>query len=141
RQSQRSNGSTNPRTDDYLILKNKDFAAYRLQVGGMVDNPQSFSVAELQNMPSRTQITRHDCVEGWSTIAKWTGAPLRAILDQVGVQSGANYVLFRCYDALTTGLAGPEYYYESIDMIDARHPQTILAYGLNDAPLPVSNGA
>lgn len=141
RQGQRPNGSTDPRTDEYLIMRNNDFADYRLEVTGLVDNPQSFSVAELQNMPSRTQITRHDCVEGWSTIAKWTGTPLRDVLDQAGVQSGANYVLFRCFDALGSGLSGPAYYYESIDMIDARHPQTILAYGLNDETLPVSNGA
>lgn len=141
RQSQRSNGSTNPRTDEYLIHRASDFANYRLEVTGLVDNPLSFSVAELQNMPSRTQITRHDCVEGWSTVAKWTGVPLRHVLDQVGVQAGANYVLFRCFDTLSNTLSGPAYYYETIDMIDARHPQTILAYGLNDAALPVSNGA
>ncbi len=141
RQGQRPNGSTNPRTDEYLLMRNREFADYRLEITGMVDRPTSFSVAELQNMPSRTQITRHDCVEGWSTIAKWTGTPLKAVLDQVGVQSGANYVLFRCFDALSNGLSGPEYYYETIDMIDANHPQTILAYGLNEEPLPVANGA
>lgn len=141
RQGQRPNGSTNPRTDEYLLLRNNDFADYRLEVGGMVDNPTSFSLAELRNMPSRTQITRHDCVEGWSTIAKWTGTPLKTVLDQAGVQSGAKYVLFRCFDALSNSLSGPEFYYGTIDLIDANHPQTILAYGLNDEVLPVSNGA
>lgn len=141
RQAQRPNGSTNPRTDEYLIMQNSGFADYRLQVTGLVDTPMSFSIAEIQNMPARTQITRHDCVEGWSTIAKWTGTPLKGILDQVGVQSGAKYALFRCFDALSNGLSGPEYYYGTIDMVDAYHPQTILAYGLNDEALPVSNGA
>ncbi|GHA17681.1 molybdopterin oxidoreductase [Devosia pacifica] len=141
RQGQRPNGSTNPRTEEYAALRDSNFADYRLEVGGLVDNPSSFSLDELRNMPARTQITRHDCVEGWSCIAKWTGVPLRLILDQVGVRPEARYVVFRCYDDIERSMSGLVFYYESCDLVDARHPQTILAYGLNDQALPVQNGA
>jgi DMSO/TMAO reductase YedYZ molybdopterin-dependent catalytic subunit len=141
RQGQKPNGSTNPDTPDYLTLKDKNFADYQLEVDGLVERPAKFSLDTLRNMPSRTQITRHDCVEGWSTIAKWLGVPLKQILDQVGVKPEANYVMFHCYDALSKSLSGLELYYESIDLIDAHHPQTILAYAMNDQPLPVANGA
>jgi DMSO/TMAO reductase YedYZ molybdopterin-dependent catalytic subunit len=92
-------------------------------------------------MPSRTQITRHDCVEGWSCIAKWTGVPLALILDEAKVKPQARFVVFHCLDSIERGLSGDVKYYESIDLIDARHPQTILAYGVNSKPLPVENGA
>lgn len=141
RQGQRPNGSTNPRTDEYLALKENEFADYRLKVSGLVDTPLSLSLDEIRNMPSRTQITRHDCVEGWSCIAKWTGTPLSAILDEAGVKSEATLVVFHCFDTLGGGLSAGVGYYESCDLIDARHPQTIAAYGLNDEVLPVSNGA
>jgi DMSO/TMAO reductase YedYZ molybdopterin-dependent catalytic subunit len=141
RQAQHPNGSTDPDTDDYLALKQANFADYQLEVDGLVERPMRFTFAALRTIPSRTQITRHDCVEGWSTIAKWQGAPLASILDQVGVKPEARYVMFHCFDALTRGLGGDEIYYETIDLIDARHPQTILAYAMNGNPLPVANGA
>ena len=141
RQGQKPNGSTNPDTPDYLILKAQDFRSYALEVGGLVERPMRFPLDQLTAMPSRTQITRHDCVEGWSTIAKWQGVPLHAILEAVGVKPEARYVMFHCFDALSKSLSGLEIYYESIDLIDARHPQTILAYAMNDNPLPVANGA
>lgn len=141
RQPMRPNGSTDPQTAEYLALKQRDFADYRLQVGGLVDRKLSLSLDELHNMPSRTQITRHDCVEGWSCIAKWTGVPLSRVLDEAGVKPEARYVLFRCYDSMGTSLSGPVLYYETIDLVAARNPQTILAYGLNGKTLPVSNGA
>jgi DMSO/TMAO reductase YedYZ molybdopterin-dependent catalytic subunit len=140
RQPMRPNGSTDPQTADYLALKANNFADFRLTVSGLVETPKSYSLEELRNMPSRTQITRHDCVEGWSCIAKWTGARLSAVLDEVKLKPAARYVVFHCYDNMG-GRSGPVSYYESCDLIDARHPQTILAYGLNDKQLPVSNGA
>jgi DMSO/TMAO reductase YedYZ molybdopterin-dependent catalytic subunit len=115
------------------------FADYRLAVAGMVGKPMSFSLTELRALPSRTQVTRHDCVEGWSAIAKWKGVKLSAILDAVGLAAGARYVMFYCADPMEED--GTDFYYESIDLEDAYHPQTILAYELNDAPLPVANGA
>ena len=140
RQGQRPNGSTDPQTNDYLTLKDNGFADYRLSVTGLVERPRNYSLSELRNMPSRTQITRHDCVEGWSCIAKWTGTPLSRILDEVGLKPNARFVVFHCYDKYDDN-AGAVPYYESCDLIDARHPQTILAYGLNGESLPVANGA
>lgn len=141
RQGQRPNGSQNPTSEDYLAIKANNFAGYRLVVSGLVENTLSFSLAELQNMPSRTQITRHDCVEGWSCIAKWTGTPLAGVLDQAKVKPEARFVVFHCFDTMGGGLTRPVPYYESCDLIDARHPQTILSYGLNGQALPVANGA
>lgn len=141
RQPMRPNGTVSPQDADYMALAREGFASWRLTVDGMVDRPVSFSLDELRAMPSRTQITRHDCVEGWSCIAKWTGTPLAGVLDQAGVKPQARYAVFSCLDTMENGFLGPVRYYESIDLVDARHPQTILAYGLNDAALPVSNGA
>ena len=87
-------------------------------------------------MPARTQITRHDCVEGWSVIGKWKGVRLSAVLEQVKLKQEARYIVFRCADEMAS-----QPYYESIDMDDALHEQTILAYELNDQPLPIPNGA
>ena len=106
RQGQRPNGSTDPEEDDYLKLKANAFADYRLSVAGLVEKPASYSLAELRNMPARTQITRHDCVEGWSCIAKWTGVPLAKILDEARVKPEARFVVFHCYDRMSLGLAG-----------------------------------
>lgn len=140
RQGQRPNGSTNPNTGEYVRHRDSEFVNYQLEVTGLVDTPRSYSLTQLRNMPSRTQITRHDCVEGWSAIAKWQGTPLAAILKEVGVKPAARYVRFHCFDNYR-GRPGATQYYETIDLIDARHPQTILAYALNDKALPVSNGA
>jgi DMSO/TMAO reductase YedYZ molybdopterin-dependent catalytic subunit len=108
-------------------------------VGGLVESPLRLSLADLRAMPSRTQITRHDCVEGWSAIGKWTGVPLREVLARARPRANARYVIFRCADPMEDG--DDTNYYESIDMDDAYHPQTILAYDLNGSPLPVPNGA
>lgn len=134
----RPNGSINPQTAAYQNLVNNNFSNYRLRVDGLVDNPANFSLAELKAMPSRTQVTRHDCVEGWSCIGQWSGAVLNHILDQVQPKDSAKFVVFHCADHL---YGAPSPYYESLDMIEARHPQTLLAYGLNGADLPVANGA
>lgn len=136
RQGQRPNGSTDPQSAEYLTLKANDFADYRLTVTGLVETPKSYSLAELRNMPSRTQITRHDCVEGWSAIGKWTGVPLGALLERARLRPEARFIVFHCAD----DFAGTPYY-ESIDLVDAFHPQTILAYGMNDMDLPMGHGA
>jgi DMSO/TMAO reductase YedYZ molybdopterin-dependent catalytic subunit len=134
----RSNGTANPDDAAYQALAANGFSDYRLKVYGLVDRPRSFTLAELHALPSRTQITRHDCVEGWSAIGKWKGARLGAMLDSVGVQPNARYVVFHCADPMD---GRGTRYYESIDMDDAHHPQTLLAYALNDQPLPIANGA
>jgi DMSO/TMAO reductase YedYZ molybdopterin-dependent catalytic subunit len=92
-------------------------------------------------MPTRSQITRHDCVEGWSCIAKWGGARLSAVLQQARLKPNARYVAFYCADSLEETLDGSGQYYETIDMVDAMHPQTILAYDMNDRPLTIPHGA
>ena len=136
----RSNGTSMPEGNEYQALAKNGFADWRLEVDGLVGKPTKLSLAELRAMPRRTQITRHDCVEGWSAIGKWTGVPLSNVLALVYPQPNARYVVFHCADAMGGSLT-PEYYYESIDMDDAMHPQTILAYGLNDKDLPIPNGA
>jgi DMSO/TMAO reductase YedYZ molybdopterin-dependent catalytic subunit len=135
----RSNGTANPGTEAYRALAAGGFADYRLAVAGMVERPMQFSLADLRALPDRTQVTRHDCVEGWSAIAKWKGAKLSAILDAVRPTAGARYVMFYCADPMEED--GTDFYYESIDFDDAYHLQTILAYDLNDVPLPIANGA
>lgn len=137
----RSNGTLMPRDADYQALLKGGFADWKLEVGGLVENPAAFTLAELRAMPSRTQITRHDCVEGWSSIGKWKGVPLAHLLDRVRPLANAKYVLFRCADSMEAPAAGDSRYYESVDLDDAYHVQTVLAYELNDQPLPVSNGA
>ena len=135
------NGTNDPDDEDYKALAARDFADFKLAVGGLVDRPTELTLQELRAMPSRTQITRHDCVEGWSAIGKWKGVPLAAVLDRAGVQPEARFVVFFCFDTMEEGRKGPVRYYESIDLIDARHPQTILAYEMNDQTLPIPNGA
>jgi DMSO/TMAO reductase YedYZ molybdopterin-dependent catalytic subunit len=135
----RSNGTAMPDNPLYQALAARDFADYRLEVSGLVARPISMSLADIRKLPSRTQITRHDCVEGWSAIGKWKGARLSALLESVRLQPAARYVVFHCADPMEAG--GQGYYYESIDLQDAFHPQTLLAYDLNDGQLPIKNGA
>ena len=141
RQGQHPNGSTSVDVQDWLDLQAGGFAGYRLDVGGLVERPLAITYADLHTMPQRTQITRHDCVEGWSCIAKWQGVQLSLLLDLARPLLTARYVAFHCFDVIERGLSGEVTYYESLDMVDARHPQTILAHTMNDRPLPVENGA
>ena len=134
----KANGSIHPRTPEYLALLENGFADYRLRVGGLVERPLELDLDSLRAMPSRTQITRHDCVEGWSCIGKWKGVPLGKLLDRAGPRPGAKYVVFRCADSIDND---ERRYYESIYLREAYHPQTILAYDMNDAPLTVPHGA
>ncbi|MCJ2138663.1 molybdopterin-binding protein [Methylobacterium sp. E-066] len=187
------NGTEDPPDKDYKALAKGRFAKYHLEVGGLVEAPFRLSLAELRELPARTQITRHDCVEGWSAIGKWTGVPLADLLTRAKLKPEARYVVFHCADTMdqgdddgaadtaqdegsdeatpagnanpamtkqsgggeskrssggqqasdeTAATAGkPVRYYESIDLVDAFHPQTILAYDMNGKALPVSNGA
>jgi len=136
-------GTTNPGARDnrgdhevayneaYSKTQALDFTDWTLPVEGRVARPTQLSLAALKALPARTQITRHTCEEGWTAIAKWTGVPLSIVLSQAGIQSNARFVNFYAYDG----------YMESIDMMDALHPQTILAYAMNDQSLPVQHGA
>ena len=137
----RPNGTAMPDSPEYAALLQNKFADYRLQVDGLVQRPQALSLAQLRAMQARSQITRHDCVEGWSAIGQWQGVPLGKVLDQAGLAPGARYIVFHCADALEKSLDGSGQYYESIDLLDAYHPQTLLAYGMNGGDLPVPHGA
>jgi len=137
----RANGTQAPDSEEYARLLEGGFAEWRLRVEGLVQQPLSLSLADLKRMPSRTQITRHDCVEGWSAIGQWHGVALGRILDLAGLKPGARYVVFHCADELEVTFDGSGRYYESIDLLDAYHPQTILAYAMNGAALPVAHGA
>jgi DMSO/TMAO reductase YedYZ molybdopterin-dependent catalytic subunit len=139
----RANGSQDAYNlpPEYLELARNGYAGWRLQVAGLVIRPTGFSLADLRALDARTQITRHDCVEGWSCIGRWTGPPLSAVLTRVGLRPEARYIVFHCADEVLHYLDGSNSYYESIDLIDAFHPQTILAYEMNGAPLPLAYGA
>ena len=132
----RTNGNTMPASAVYQQQMATSFANWTLQVDGLVTTPGNFSMAALKAMPARTQITRHDCVEGWSAIGKWTGVPLAALLSQVALLPTARFLVLHCADDFDG-----QPYYESIDLVDAFHPQTILAYGMNDETLTVGHGA
>ncbi|GAA4414334.1 molybdopterin-binding protein [Nibrella viscosa] len=131
-------GTTNPAdrthksySEDYGRLHNGTFMDYRLSIEGNVAKPGLYSLADLQRFPKRTQITRHTCEEGWTAIAEWTGVPLSTVLQHAGIRPSARFVNCYAYDG----------YMESIDMLDAFHPQTILAYGMNGRHLPIPHGA
>ena len=132
----RSNGTRLPEGSDYAAHAALGFANWRVAVTGLVARPLSLSMADIRAMPQRTQITRHDCVEGWSAIGGWTGPQLGGILKAAGLRDSARYIVFRCADRI-----GDALYYESCDRIDALHPQTILAWALNGEILPIANGA
>jgi DMSO/TMAO reductase YedYZ molybdopterin-dependent catalytic subunit len=131
-------GTTNPGdpsyryfSKDYAQVQSKGFQDWRLSIEGRVARPGSYSIADLQRFPSRTQITRHTCEEGWTAIAEWTGTPLGLVLQNAGILPSARFVNFYAYDG----------YMESVDMLDAFHPQTILAYAMNGQNLPLQHGA
>jgi DMSO/TMAO reductase YedYZ molybdopterin-dependent catalytic subunit len=134
------NGTADPDNDDYQEMAAKGFANWTLEVEGLVERPAKFALAELRALPSRTQITRHDCVEGWSCIGKWKGAVLGALLQRVGLQASARFLMFYCADPMDIGDSESKYY-ESIDIAEAMHSQTILAYDMNDKMLDIPHGA
>jgi DMSO/TMAO reductase YedYZ molybdopterin-dependent catalytic subunit len=134
----KANGTTNPVEPRYKAHAASDFRDWRVRVSGLVTRPLSLSIADLLSMPPHAQITRHDCVEGWSAIGGWEGPPLGLLLNAAGVRDAARFVVFLCADHYGGGTAR---YYESIDLIDAWHPQTILALRLNGEPLGVAHGA
>ena len=132
----RVNGTRTVADPIYQRLLAGGFAGWALQVGGLVRRPLAMSLDALKALPQREQITRHDCVEGWSAIGKWRGPQLGPLLAQAGLLPDARFAVFHCAD-----LYGGAPYYESIDLVDAFHPQTILAWALNDAPLSEGHGA
>ena len=131
-------GTTNPGNsaqrgfnEEYAKLLSKSFAEWRLPVEGRVARPGAYSLEDLKQFPSRTQITKHSCEEGWTAIAEWNGVQLGRILQHAGIMPSARFINFYAYDG----------YLDSIDLLDAFHPQTILAYGMNGHDLPIPHGA
>jgi DMSO/TMAO reductase YedYZ molybdopterin-dependent catalytic subunit len=135
------NGTHRPEGDEYAALAESNFASWRLRIDGLVAAPLDLSLDDIQKLPQRTQITRHDCVEGWSAIGKWQGVPLAAVLQRAALLPAARFIVFHCADMYEQAADGNGQYYESIDLIDAFHPQTILAHRFNDAPLSIGHGA
>jgi DMSO/TMAO reductase YedYZ molybdopterin-dependent catalytic subunit len=133
----RVNGLDTPSDATYTAFVRGGFRDYKLIVDGLVDRPQALSLAELRATANRTQITRHDCVEGWSAIGKWRGVPLGTVLGMARPKANARYCVFHCFDADQGG----QRYYESLDLHQAAHPQTLLALDLNDKPLDPDHGA
>ncbi|TSD65005.1 molybdopterin-dependent oxidoreductase [Inquilinus sp. KBS0705] len=123
--------STKAYSKDYQQLQHNNFKDFVLTVEGSVAKPRKYSMDDLKKLGARTQITRHTCEEGWSAIAEWTGVPLSALLKDAGILQSARFVCFYGFDN----------YSESIDMLDAFHPQTILAHTMNGEDLPARNGA
>jgi len=131
------NGNRDPENPYYQRMARNGFADWKLEINGLVQQPTTVSLTDIHAMPSRTQITRHDCVEGWSAIGKWKGVQLGRMLERVQPLPSARYVVFHCADPDEEG----QHYYESLDFGDAFHPQTILAYEMNDQTLPIAHGA
>lgn len=123
--------TTDPEDETYQRLRRNDFEDWRLPVDGLVALPSSFSLDDLKKLSSRTQITQHNCVDGWSAIAEWAGVQLFRLLTYVGMKPEARFVGFECFDG----------WWQVCDMVDALHPQTMVTYGMNGRPLPVPHGA
>jgi DMSO/TMAO reductase YedYZ molybdopterin-dependent catalytic subunit len=122
---------TNPKSDQYQHLLAGGFTEWRLPIEGLVSKPAALSLEDLKRFPSRTQVTQHNCEQGWSAIAEWTGVTLGNILQDAGMLPQARYVVLHTVDG----------WWDSLDMFDALHPQTLLAYGMNGGALPVRHGA
>jgi DMSO/TMAO reductase YedYZ molybdopterin-dependent catalytic subunit len=135
------NGTERPNGTAYFQHMMSNFADFRLVVDGMVKKPLSLALDEVKTMPSRTQITMHNCDEGWSAIGQWTGVPIGHLLAMAEMMAEARYLVFHCMDELVRTPDHSGFYYESIDLFDAMHPQTILAYAMNGKSLPVAHGA
>ena len=133
------NGTAMPEGFTYFEMMVSQFANWRLKIDGLVNKPLSLSLSltEIKALPARTQVTQHNCDEGWSAIGQWTGVPLAHVLSMAELAPDARYIVFHCLDEMSRGA----FYYESIDLFDALHPQTILAYGMNDSDLPTRHGA
>jgi DMSO/TMAO reductase YedYZ molybdopterin-dependent catalytic subunit len=135
------NGTSMPNSFPYFQMMVSQFASWRLTVDGLVRRPLSLSLAEIKALPARTQITLHSCDEGWSAIGQWTGVQLSHLLQAAELMPDVRYIVFHCLDDLERTPDRSGLYYESLDLFDAFHPQTILAYGMNGQSLPVAHGA
>ena len=120
-----------PPSPEFQKLQHGGFANWKLTIDGLVDRSQTFSLADIKALPAHSHITHLACEEGWSYIAEWTGARVSHLLESVGVRPEAKYLVYFSME---------KDWWDSIDLDDARHPQTLLAWGLNGGDLPVGNG-
>ena len=133
-----------PKDATYDALARDHFAQWRLEVGGLVEQPLRLSLADLKQMPQQSQITKHVCIQGWTSIAEWTGVPLQHLIEQCRPLPAARYAVFHALDDKRLSepvLGAGGFFYEAIDLELARHPQTLLAHAMNGRPLPVEHGA
>jgi DMSO/TMAO reductase YedYZ molybdopterin-dependent catalytic subunit len=133
-----------PKEESYLTLARNEFVNYRLEVGGLIQRPLQLGLAQLRAMPKQTQITKHCCIQGWTGVAEWGGVPFRHIIDLCQPSPSARYAVFFGFDDKSTSEPHPKgtgYYYGTVRMQLAMHPETILAYEMNGQPLPVPHGA
>ena len=130
-----------PEHQNYRGLLANGFGDWRLTVDGMVARPMSFSLTDLKQMPAESHITLHVCEEGWSFIAEWTGVRLAHVLNLVGTKPEARYVVSMPFQQFDPVSQSNYVLWDSIDMADALHPQTLLAYGMNGEALPPGHGA
>lgn len=126
-----------PSTPDYSELMQHGFQNYKLAVDGLVEHPQAFSLMQLRHLMNVTQITRHDCVEGWSVVAQWQGVRLGDVVAMARPKHEARYVVFHTFDVDSNGTP----YYESLSLEQAAHPQTLLALRQNYKPITADRGA
>jgi DMSO/TMAO reductase YedYZ molybdopterin-dependent catalytic subunit len=131
------NSLDTPADSSYAALARDGFRSYRLIVDGLVDRPQILTLLHLQQLANVTQITRHDCVEGWSAIAQWDGVRVADVIAMAAPRHGAQYVVFHSFDRDANGTP----YYESLSLEQAAHPQTLLALRQNGKPIPPDRGA
>ena len=126
-----------PSSAEFLQLLWSDFADYRLEIGGLVERPLSLSIADLRALPKQTQVTRHNCIQGWTSIGEWGGVPLREIVKLAQPAGNARYLVFRSFSLDTSG----NQFFESVRLDIAEHPQALLAYEMNGHSLPLAHGA
>ena len=136
-----------PDTDEYERLAEHNFEDWELEVFGLVEQPLHLTLNDLRRLPKQTQITKHNCIQGWSGVAEWGGVPVTEILKLCRPLLDARYLVFTSYQK-GRGATKPELkeahnhtFYEVIDMELVKHPQTILAYEMNGEPLPIPHGA
>jgi DMSO/TMAO reductase YedYZ molybdopterin-dependent catalytic subunit/thiosulfate reductase cytochrome b subunit len=132
-----------PTCEEYQALAADGFRAYRLSVGGLVGRPMNLSLGQLRDLGEQRQVTKHNCIQGWTAVAEWAGVPLARLMEEVGPAPGARYVVFYAMDdkGLTEGEGRYGFFYETIPLHLASNPQTILALEMNGSPLPVEHGA
>lgn len=132
-----------PASDNYETLLANGFRDYRLSVGGLVHRPLTASLQDLRELGERSQITKHNCIQGWTAVAQWSGVPLSRVLDAAGPHPEAKYVVFHAFDdkGITQGEGFDGYFYETIPLSLAMDPQAILALDMNGEPLPPAHGA